>query len=274
MNRKRLSALLLMAIVTLSVFALPLPAMAADDNLARNAAAITSSDFNTGFGKEKLNDGITSGANNMRWTTDWSVAANAIGQWCGVEFSTPTKIDKITFYEYDSRITEYKVEYRDTEGNWNVVQKGGAALPNQTKAAKETVNSAHSVANNVTFDAVEANAIRLYIVNVGEKAGASIWEFEVYNTTAITADTNLALRGTGVADPEKSVTDSRFLAAKLNDGGTSGESRWSSNWGLSMANVVGVWAGIQFDERTVFDKVTMKEYNGRVTKYMVEVSEG
>ncbi len=273
MNRKRLEALLLTFMLMLGLAAVPQTGLAADENLAPSAAAITSSDFNSGFGKEKLNDKITSGANNMRWTTDWSVAANAIGQWCGVEFDAPTKIDKIVFYEYDSRITEYKVEYMDASGAWNTVQKDGAALANQTKEAKETVNSAHSVANTVTFDAVEAKAVRIYIVNVGAKAGASIWEFEVYNTSVITADTNLALRGTGVADTTKSTTDSRFLAANLNDGSTSGNSRWSSNWNLSMADVVGVWVGIQFSEAIAFDKITIKEFQGRVTKFIIEVSD-
>ncbi len=274
MNRKRLGALLLTFMLTLGLVAVPQAGSAANENLALGATAITKSDFNSGYGKEKLNDGITSGANNMRWTTDWSVAANNIGQWCGVEFDVPTKIDKIVFYEYDSRITEYKVEYMDAEGNWNVVQKDGAALANQTKEAKETVNSAHSVANTVTFDAVEAKAVRLYIVNVGEKAGASIWEFEVYCVSIITADTNLAVaKGTGISDPEKSTTEARFSAAKLNDGGTSGESRWSSNWGLEIGAVAGVWAGIRFEERTAFDKVTIKEFQGRVTKFIIEVSD-
>lgn len=211
MNRKRLCALLLTLVLTIGLAAVPQAGYAAETNLARSGTAITSSDFNTGFGKEKLNDGITSGANNMRWTTNWSDASKAIGEWCGVEFSAPTQIDKIVFYEYDSRITEYKVEYMDTDGNWSAVQKNGAALANQTKEAKEAVNSAHSVANTVTFDVTEAKAVRLYIVQVGEKAGASVWEFEVYNTSAITADTNLAAaKGTGIADPQKSVTDSRF----------------------------------------------------------------
>lgn len=62
------------------------------------------------------------------------------------------------------------------------------------------------------------------------------------------------------------------MAANLNDSNTSGTSRWSSNWGLSVTDVVGVWAGIQFAEPIPFDKITIKEFQGRVTKFMVEVS--
>lgn len=272
MNRKRLCALLLTLTMTISLIAVPMAASAANQNLALDGAAIASSVFNANYGIANLNDGITAGANTQRWTTNWSVATEAIDEWCGVEFSTPTQADTIVFYEYDSRITEYKVEYKNADGEWNTVTKDGAALPNQTKEALEGA-APHSVANTVSFDLMEVMGLRIYIVDVGEKAGASLWEFEVYNKSAIDATTNLAvLKGTAIADPEKSVTDPRFLAANLNDGSATGTSRWSSNWNLSAEDVVGCWAGIRFDVPTAFDKMTVKEFNGRVTKFIVEVS--
>lgn len=280
MKRNRLFSLLLALVMTASLVGAPL-SISAQDNLALGATAIASSEFNSGFGIAKLNDGkgktgINGGTNSDRWSADWGGSADNAGEWFGVAFSEKTAIDTVVFYEYNSRMTEYTVEYQDeADGEWKTVTKDGQPLPNQTKEATDEGDWSHSVENTVTFDLTEVFGIRVYIVAAGIP-GVSIWEFETYNNAQppeIDATTNLAvLKGTGIADSDKSVGDSRFQAVNLNDGSTSGTSRWSSDWGIAAADVVGCWAGIQFDEPTVFNKLTVKEFHGRVTGFVVEVS--
>ncbi len=124
-----------------------------NNNLALDATASSSSDWNPSYNAEKAADG-----NDL---TRWNAAAgDNIGAWLELSFAEEKTFSAATIKEFQNRITAYKIQYYDQ--GWK------DAFTGQLIGAEKTI----------FFDSVHSDRIRLYIT--GASTCPAVYEFEVY----------------------------------------------------------------------------------------------
>ena len=105
-------------------------------------------------------------AKDGNWSiTRWNAAKDTLAdQWLEVEFDKMTTFSKVITKQHEDRISKFKIQY-EKNGKWLDAYTG---------------ESLGTGIKTITFGAVTAKKMRLYVVEIKGKNPASIYELAVY----------------------------------------------------------------------------------------------
>ncbi len=249
-------------------------------NLALNAVATASSQWDANYAASAANDGDA--------VTRWNAGAFAgAGQWLQLDFGASRTFDTTRISQAFDRITAFKIQYSN-DSTWSDLITAGPLGPGRTD----------------TFTPVKARRVRMLVVSTASDIGGgtpTIYEFEVGNRsgTELPADTpatapsgttpttppgdttpttppsdatpdpvvpqNLALLS-GVVASASSAWSGSYAAGAAVDG--SAATRWNSAPGTSG----GQWLQIDFPQSRTFDAVRITQSFDRITAHKIQYS--
>ena len=129
-------------------------------NLALNQPATSSSNQNDGVGPQYAVDG------NL--TTRWS-SAFSDPQWIQVDLGSPQSIGQVLLYWENAYATAYQIQVSNDQQNWTTVYS-------ETNGPGGT--------ENITFPPVTDRYVRMYGTQRATQYGYSLYEFQIYASTA------------------------------------------------------------------------------------------
>lgn len=71
--------------------------------------------------------GIGHGSGRLDSGQGWSAATNAVGEWYELNLTSPADVSGVVIKgrtQYGQRVTSFKVQYKDSDGNWRYVDSG------------------------------------------------------------------------------------------------------------------------------------------------------
>lgn len=192
-----------------------LPAVAAEENYALGKEATSNSVY-----PDSQNRYVPGAAFDGDASTRWASKAGDTEYWIQVDLGQMRSINKMTFNQYESRVTKYSVEVSADNLVWTTAAEGGA------------------LEKEITFRTVEARYVRFNILEWTKEP--TFYEITVSGGTEATMTTtgNLALGCPATASSEHSTTyatsmafdgkmDTRW-AAFSSDGAPDADCRWIS----------------------------------------------
>lgn len=141
------------------------------DNLALGATATASSEANDASKADKAIDGDG--------TTRWQSAANN-DEYIEVDLGSPKTINTVTLTWEAAYAEKYEIQVSEDRETWTTVAKESGRVGEVTS----------------TFDAVEAQYVRMQGISRGTAYGYSIFEFEIYGAVQASAPTISPISGT------------------------------------------------------------------------------
>ena len=234
--RIRALAALLTLVMLVSLFPVAIHA-AERENLALSATPTANSAHSVAPVKN-LNDNNTT--NSSRWSAARTFAED-LPIWCQLSWDEAVTFDNVVIYEWTAslRSGDYNLSVSDDGVTFTTIYSGS-----QIGAEKSIL-----LATPVT-----AKHLRLTVTSIraGQNETCSINEIKVYNDGLIN-EPNLARR----AEITANNFHSSYPPARLNDGVTTGDNRWSST---GYMNDTGVWVQLNWNEAVTFDQVKVYEW--------------
>jgi hypothetical protein len=116
--------------------------------------------------KNKANSGWRAVDGNM--ATYWESKKNDALPWLRIDFGSATQVDKVVFYENNSNIFDYTIEYSDDDTIWvevTYIDKGNRQADGSWTA---------------TFGAINNRYLRLSLTKISAKRSVAIYEWQTY----------------------------------------------------------------------------------------------
>lgn len=227
-------------------------------NVALDAEASASEvESGTDFTADKAIDGDRD-TRGSRWGTN----KDSSPVWMQLAWDDVQVIDGCTVVWERRTARNYKIEVSNTgaEGSWETVYEKAEMPENRIE--------------EITFDAVEAKYLRLYVSEISatcpedamEWASISVYELEVY-AAAGTADTGENLAKSSTASASEFEAGTSFTADKAIDGDKE-NTRWASNEGSKP-----VWLQLAWEEPQEMKTFYIKWERRTAQNYKLEVSD-
>jgi hypothetical protein len=130
-------------------------------NLALNQVANASSVEVTGFEPSKAFDG---NATTTRWSSSYSD-----NQWISIDLGSTKNISEVVLKWEVAYASSYRIETSTDNVNWTV---------------QKTITAGAGGTEDISLSPVNARYVRMYGLTRATQYGFSLWEFEVYGSTA------------------------------------------------------------------------------------------
>ncbi|MBN1411594.1 MAG: discoidin domain-containing protein [Spirochaetales bacterium] len=178
MKKQKVMTLLLTAFLSLFIVSTGI----AQTNLALNKTAAASS-IEADFTPQSAIDGNM----NTRWSSDFSDP-----QWIYVDLGAAYTINRVVLYWETAYGSSYQIQVSSNASTWTAVY---------------TTTSGNGGTDDISFGSASARYVRMYGTARGTGWGYSLWEFEVYGSTAATAAPTNTPQPTNTQTPTPVVTN-------------------------------------------------------------------
>lgn len=238
--KKGIGFMLCIALLTGMFF---LPAAAAEENYALGKPATTNSvyaDNEEQWGPNKAFDGD---AKNTRWASK----ADETEYWIQVDLEQTRSINKMTFVQYESRVTKYSVEVSEDNLVWTTAAEGG------------------NLGSAISFRTTTARYVRFNILEWSKEP--SFYEITVTNgpEAAITTTENLALGRPATASSEHSTT----YAASMAFDGNKEKTRWAAFSSDGATDLDCRWISVDLGSVKPVNQMKIYEFSARIKDYKI-----